>query len=224
MIATTLLVTLAAGLTSGSPIASNINVPPKSQASAFSLIANVTDTAKAAALFGTNPPIQHTYLTFISSDDGGLNPATLFPVTRSGFFVNGTASSSSINMPPQQDSNGDFVPRGLQFLADGSFGQDAGFPTVGAGIRGGRSLYPVAYGPGRRQFVVCNELVTGGLARAVKWIGGEVPANCVAINLLAGCNEFPEGAITEEAKAALNLGIQTVDCYENVSEIDWTQY
>ncbi|KAK3997324.1 hypothetical protein QBC44DRAFT_364632 [Cladorrhinum sp. PSN332] len=214
---TTLLLTLAAGLTTASPLLPRAGGPPKSQASAFSLIANVTDTAKAATLFGPYIPVHNTYITFVHSDSG-FHPASLHTVTRSAFFVNGTAqdvssASTSINMPPIEQNNR-FAPQGLQFLPDGSVGLQVGFPTTGAGIRGGlRSAYPVAFGPGSGQFVVCNEAATGGLTRAVKYIEGEEAENCLGIKLLAYCTGFPEGTIKDEAKAALKLEVQNVDCY-----------
>ncbi|KAK4169277.1 hypothetical protein QBC43DRAFT_354543 [Cladorrhinum sp. PSN259] len=97
-------------------------------------------------------------------------------------------------------------------LSDGGVGSDIDFSTTGAGIRCDlRSPYPVAFGPGSGQFVVCNDVE--GVPRAVKY---------VEVKLFARCATLPE--IKPEAISALGLQIQSTPCYTNVAEVDWSQY
>ncbi|KAK4183297.1 hypothetical protein QBC35DRAFT_119048 [Podospora australis] len=220
------LILAAAGLATAGPLCGRAPFPPMNTAEAFTLIANVTDTAKAASLF-PDIDIQGLRINAIQLSEGH-NPLFLNPVTRNVFFVNGTAAdvsagATSIAIPPREH-NGRFLPQGLQFTAGATpglleVGSNIGFPHTGAGIRGGlRSPYPTAFAPASGTFVACvNEPL---IPRAVKFATGTVPENCVAINLLAQCSELT----LPNAGPVLNLSPVPVSCYKDVSAIDWSKY
>jgi len=244
----TLLTTVLSGasLTMASPLkveAVKRDIPPRSQAKGFKLVANITDPAKAAIVF-PEKPIDFFYLG--SARTGATtNAAVLAPPSEySTYFLNGTArdisaSATSIALPPIVWSGEPrpSTPMGIQFTpySDGSaigVTMNWGTGSIGAGIGFGlRDPYAqlfyqtdLGYNTG---FYVCN--VTGPVYTRPQYpvfaIGPEghpssvVPDNCVTMKLLAQC--APEPEILDADKEALNIVNEGVDCYEDVSAIEW---
>ncbi len=230
---TLLLVNIAAA----SPL-SRRAYPPVSQAQAFKLVANVTDPAKDFF----SPAVNNWYLTAVHSG-AGISDGMLTPDDGVTFFVNGTAQdvsagATSIGTNPIPVTGGPPVPQGLQFPQTNNSTTAVelhfGYGYPGAGIYPAqRSPYPSAFTPNRGSFMVCNETRHGYPAHpfpvrfAVSHItDGEghertdIPSDCVEIKFLAECAVLPP---LDGAKE-LNIIVEGVNCYENVTAIDWSKY
>lgn len=210
---------------------------PKTERSlAFTLIANITDTSKLGIFID---PIQNWPLNSYHSG-AGQNVGVLADYSELLFFVNGTAEeeavmNTTIRLPPLTcrygqgpDSYG--VMSGQATInAGGYLGVNIGQADDGTGIMmSGRSPYPTLYFPEpyrSQKLMVCNETKLDGL----DWLpqygvkqGAEVPDNCAEMVLLAQCAELrpvPMMSITPSG-----WHVREVDCYHNVSAINWNAF
>lgn len=230
-------VVAAAVATAASTLRQAPTYPPVSTANAFTLVANVT--GDQTAIF--TPLIGASNWSLVGNHIGAnLNLGILYPGAGHVFFVNGTgpevsSQSTSIGLPPTYyvDAAGTVIyePVGMIFASDGveaSILLDIGDATKGAGVVGGlRSPWPLLFTPFREGvYSVCNvsnsaygnpqyrvSIVVGG-------VDSVIPENCVSISLLAQCADLPELLGAEE----LNIVVEGVPCYEDVSAIDWSSY
>jgi hypothetical protein len=225
MRSTSLVALLAAGLAEATPLRRQALYPPISTAQAFTLVANVSGTS--TGIFDSS--VNGWSLAGVHVG-AGLNAAVLDPTVSATFFLNGTAmeissSGTSVALPPLADSLG-AVPQGMTFGTTGTevyIELNTGLGATGAGIRGGlRSPWPVLFTPYPGDFVVCNvtDATYGNPQYQVRVEEGDIPANCLVINLFAQCATLPELVGVEE----LNIIVEPVPCYENASAIDWSQY
>lgn len=210
---------------------------PKTERSlAFTLIANTTDTSKLGIF---NDLIQSWPLESYHSG-AGQNVGVLTDSSELLFFVNGTieeeaAMSTTIRLPPLNcgygqgpDSYG--VMSGQSTInAGGYLGIIIGRADEGAGIMtSGRSPYPTLYFPEpyrSQKLMVCNETKLDG----VDWLpqygvkqGEEVPDNCAEMVLLAQCAELRPVPMMNITPSGWH--VREVDCYRNVSAIDWNAF
>lgn len=211
--------------------------PPTTTAQAFTLVANVT--GNQAGVF--SPPIGSSSWSLVGVHVGAnLNVGVLDPGSGATLFVNGTGAdvsrqSTSIGLPPSRYTTGNntvvYEPAGMSFPgADGDGGGvgiqlNLGLPTTGAGIVGGlRSPWPQLFTPyGQGPYAVCNisDATYGNPQyRVTIPVEESVPDTCVTISLLAQCAALPELA----GAAELGIVVEPVECYEDVSAIDWSLY
>jgi hypothetical protein len=217
---------LAASLAAATPLRRQTTAyPPISTATAFTLVANITDTSSTVF----DPPIGSWSMVGVHVG-AGLNAAVLDPTLAATFFVNGTAmqissQGTSVALPPLGDDTNP-IPQGMTFGLNGdevAISLSTGLGATGAGIVGGlRSPWPELFTHYTGTFVVCNvtDATYGNPQYQVRIEEADVPANCVPITLLAQCATLPELVGVEE----LNIIVEPVPCYENVAAIDWSQY
>lgn len=227
----------AAALAVASPLQARqktpLDYPPRISGAAFTLVANITDTTKAAF----NPPIDNWVLG-TERVGAGQYAAILRPANGDILFINGTgrdasAQATSVLAPPLDTTTGPIL-LGLQFRPTATLtmvGINYGSGDIGAGIGFGlRDPWAKLFPPPRQgygSFVVCKEAAPAYTRPEypVLWakiVDGAVvaPENCVAINLLAQCAELP--TLTGEAELnILKLGVQ---CYADVKAIDWSKW
>ncbi|KFY08004.1 hypothetical protein V492_06623 [Pseudogymnoascus sp. VKM F-4246] len=195
----------------GKPIA-----PPWSQSTNFRLVANVTGA-------DLTPPINDYVLTSYHTG-AGQAAAVLIPndPTNPGrqFYVNGTAEDVRYNRANILTSGGTPpFPFGIQISpAPGTHVTiNAGLGTTSVGLE--RFPSPVTYltAPEAATYVACDEQLPFSRAIALNVLrtGEAVPAGCVQLRLLPQCAEG-DGSVHETEN--------TVQCYEDVSEIDWSLY
>lgn len=228
----------AAALAVASPLQARqktpLDYPPRIPAAAFTLVANITDTAEAATF---NPPINNWVLG-TERVGAGQHAAVLRPANGDILFINGTArdvsaQATSVLAPPLDTTNGPIL-LGLQFRPTTALtmvGINYGSGDIGAGIGIGlrdpwAELFPPS-SQGSGSFVVCKEAAPAYTRPEypVLWaksVSGVMvaPDNCVAINLLAQCAELP----TLTGEAELNILKQEVWCYEDVKAIEWSKW
>ncbi|KAH8880790.1 hypothetical protein GQ53DRAFT_848639 [Thozetella sp. PMI_491] len=239
MLSKGLLASLA-GLAAASPLTAR-GFPPVKQAQGFNLIANVSDPSKDFF----NPPI-HGWALIGLHAGAGISAGSLSPNSSALFFVNGTArdvsaAATSIELPPLVATGVGAIPMGLQFVSSptndtepAAIELNYGLGTIGAGILGGlRSPYPIAFAPFHGSFMVCNQTVPvypnppypvrfakEHIVDEEGHVATDIPSDCVAITFLAQCATLPD----LEGKDELNITVEAVDCYEDVSSIDWCKY
>lgn len=234
MISSALSVAVLAGLASASPMTSRQvvpNYPPTSNSKGFHLVVNVTDPAT-----DFTPPINNWYVNSVHIGP----PFNLLGVTEEPgrvFYQNGTAEDvfyarstviSDGATPP--------LPFGFSLLPDeGSDVVSTGRLDAGDGTKGVViTRFPEPYAFLRPEtFLACDEFVQYYQQNMIiikqAQIGVDengdidynVPDNCIAVRLLPECtelNELPEDAISSHEFAADSK------CYEDVSELVWSEY
>lgn len=209
----------------------NGQYPQTERSLAFNLIANITDTSKLGIF---KDPIQNWPLT-TTHTGAGIATAILASSTNHLFFVNGTAEEeaameTTMRLPPLMCRySQDPESWGMHFqqstiAASGYLGIHIDRAERGAGIIGStRSPYPILFAPEpfrALKFMVCNETeyVYGRPQYGIKQ-AEEVPDNCAEMVLLAQCTKLwpvPMLNVTE-----WGWQVREVDCYRNVSAIDW---
>jgi hypothetical protein len=219
-----------AGFTSASPALVRKAFPPRSTATAFTLVANVTDLSTdffEPSINGWNLAGVHV--------GAGQNTLVLDPTYSDILFENGTGvdvSRESTNVVMDQG----YYPFGLIVtdLPDSDnvqyFGEQAGSWQTRLGIRPTqRDAYARLFAPTAGTFVVCNE-TTPVYTRPqypVRFVEADgegntsIPELCVAIELLAQCAEL--NPLQDGAAYNHDLALP-VACYDDVSAIDWSQY
>jgi hypothetical protein len=236
MVSTTLSLALA-GIAAASPLAIR-DYPPTSMAQAFHIVANVTDPSK-----DLNPPINGFFITGVHIG-AGLAAAVLAKTEPAYFFVNGTnvdvsAAYTSIALPPIGYTGGGPVPQGFQFGTTDdenimSIGLNNGPGTHGAGVYPGlRSSYADVFAPWSGSFMVCHidKPMYGRPQYQVRYsktyakgpngpFDYDIPADCVAIRLLAQCADLPPLQGVDE----LDIIVEGVKCYNDVASINWKDY
>ncbi|KAK3348727.1 hypothetical protein B0T25DRAFT_457464 [Lasiosphaeria hispida] len=180
---------------------------------AFTLIANVTNPALDLV-----PSINHLNLTGVHVG-AGLDEAILTTGPARVLYLNGTT--------PQDTgiaSDGGLFPYGLRLSSLGddvdSVGLDVGEGQPGVGVS--ETGWPGLVGPAEGEFVVCFEGRPGYgrpqyPVRFVR-VGGQVPAGCVPVVLLAQCavlGEVPRGAVYDHE------GVRGVRCVGDVRAGEW---
>lgn len=238
MLAYFLLFTALGLLTQAQDYTCGRQYPQTQRSQGFILVANVTDPAKDFF----DPPINHWYLDRINSRVGIVSPAQLSNKSEAHipiYFLNGTLEdardgSASINNPPQQFKQ--LLVRGLHIEeAKTEAGGYVGVyvnrytGTPGTGISSWpQSPYGTLFPPEpfrSFKFMACNG------SEPVYWyepyvvsVGAVVPADCVEITLLAQCATLPLPLLDNNTDGPWNWVVQEVDCYPNVTAIDWTMY
>ena len=215
--------------------ATRAQYPETSRSLGFTLIANITDTSKIGIF---NDPIHNWPFTSIHTG-AGLNTGIIRQTTRDILFVNGTldqvaAMGTRIWVPPllfNQD------PWGMEFgqstpWASGYVSIDVGRAADGAGVlNSARSPYPTLYTPApfnSLRLFVCNETLLTGVVWYPQYgvkQADVVPDNCAEMVLLAQCATLPLPLKQEDRDGhRWNSMPQEVDCYPNVSAINWNTY
>ncbi|KAK1834478.1 hypothetical protein QBC39DRAFT_300528 [Podospora conica] len=208
---------------------------PKTERSpAFTLIANITDTSKLGIF---SDPIQHWPLDDIHTG-AARNTAVLRSDSRNLFFVNGTAEqeaamNTTVRLPPLMCSYGqDPDSNGVMFgqstiKATGYVGINNGGAHQGAGIFNSfQSPYPALYAPEpfrSLKWMVCNQSEHDhDLPQYAVKQAEEVPENCAEMVLLAQCATLRPLPLLNVTQWGWN--VREVDCYSNVSAIDWDAF
>ncbi|KAI1845861.1 hypothetical protein JX265_011244 [Neoarthrinium moseri] len=240
---TTILPLSLAGLASAAPFTSRQVVPnyPETQLSkAFRLVANVTDPSK-----DFDPPVNNWVFNGIHTG-AGFNDAVLFADGDSSgrvFYQNGTAEEiryyegsvlSDGGTPPFPF--GIYVAAEDQTDADGyhDVSLNVGTGTKSVQLQHFPEIYPVLRGAGQGTYVACNQVVPYYNKEyvTIRWTYDifdsetalyehNIPDACIAIKLVAECatlNDLPEGSLSSHEYAS------NVNCYKDVSAIDWTKY
>lgn len=208
-----------------------------STSQAFTLVANITDPAAAAAVF--DPTIDSTWAVTAVHVGAAANAAVLGSSGAVVLWQNGTAGSSTAFVsdaggayPLAMDlsalesrNNPPATPPGetVYYVGINIGNGDMGLSIAPAGVAQALVAAPAA--PPGGVFAVCN--VTrpsyGNPQYPVRYVVGDgdgrLPPTCVEVALLAQCatlGPVPDGALYDHDS------VQTVPCYESVAGIDWS--
>ncbi|KAI0131778.1 hypothetical protein BJ170DRAFT_220232 [Xylariales sp. AK1849] len=231
-----------AGLASAAPLTSRQvpHYPPTALSTAFRLIANVTDPAT-----DFNPPVNNWVFNAIHTGAGFNDAVLLADGADSGriFYQNGTVEEIRYNDGSVLTDGGTppfpfgiYVSSADESDSDGlnDVSVNVGSGTKGVELEHFPTVYPTLRGPAPGTYIACNQTVPYYHANyiTIRYAYGilnpdtalydyDIPEGCVAINLVAECatlNDLPEGSQSSHEYAS------TVNCYADVSAIDWTQY
>jgi hypothetical protein len=247
MIPTTLIITTLLGAAAALPtFQTRSQYPPTSKSTGFTLVANVTDPAKASAVFNTSV----NYWTVVGVHVGaGQDTAILDPTLHNTFYQNGTKDAPddihyqndglivdglstnppmSIMLSTLSGTASATLENGTQYV-----GINYGYATKGVGVHPFPDPYPEVYTPNQGTFIVCNESqpVYGRPQYPVRFALADtssgtlvqtVPDNCVPITLLAQCANltYVDGNGMEHGTDYT----QEVQCYTDVEGIQWGEY
>ena len=234
MIATTFALSLL-GLAAASPLASRQvqgDYPPKSSSQGFNLVVNVTDPSAELA--------QAVQNTFITSLHTGAGLALVGVNSDSGriFYQNGTSGEEEERQATIiTDGGTPLTPSGFQLTKDSeetlssaslNFGPGTPGVQLSSFTEGYVFLLPETY-------VACNESIAyyqGKYFITIKQAETTVsektgqfeyniPENCAPVRLIPQCAQLED--LPEGSYASHDFALES-ECYDNVSELKWSEY